>query len=126
MLVTGSFSGPMQLFLNVGRTNDPRFSTSTTLFSDSYNIYPRIYDLNGNGVVDFIRGINWGSFVVLPTAQVSFPVSKGESHYYPARETDAAPIRLGDESKIEYEKFLFYRGIGNPDLPLTVKLVSGA
>lgn len=69
-----------------------------------------------------IRGINWGDFVVLPGAQVSFPTSKGESHYYPARETDAAPLRLGDESKIEYEKFLFYRGIGNFELPLAVKL----
>ncbi|MEP7341252.1 MAG: hypothetical protein ABI977_26215, partial [Acidobacteriota bacterium] len=68
------------------------------------------------------RGINWGSFIVSPGAQVSFPTSKGESHYYPARETDAAPIRLGDESKIEYEKFLFYRGVGNFTLPLTVRL----
>lgn len=68
------------------------------------------------------RGINWEHFTVLPNAQVSFPVSKGESHYYPARETDAAPIRLGDESKIEYEKFLFYRGIGNFELPVAVKL----
>jgi hypothetical protein len=59
------------------------------------------------------RAINWGSFVVQPRAQVSFPVSKGESHYYPARETDAAPVRIGDESKIEYEKFLFYRGTVN-------------
>ncbi len=68
------------------------------------------------------RGINWGSFSVVPGAQVNLPISKGESHYYPARETDAAPIRLGDESKIEYEKFLFYRGIGNFELPLTAKL----
>ncbi len=59
-LVTGSFSGAMQLFLNVGSAADPRFSTSTTLLSDSYNIYPRIYDLNGNGLADFLRGINWG------------------------------------------------------------------
>lgn len=68
------------------------------------------------------RSINWGEFTVLPGAQVSLPVSKGESHYYPARETDAAPIRLSREPKTEYEKFLFYRGIGNFSLPLTVKL----
>lgn len=68
------------------------------------------------------RSINWGSFIVSPGSQAKFPTSKGQSHYYPARETDAAPLRLGDESKIEYEKFLFYRGIGNFDLPLTVKL----
>ncbi len=59
-LVTGSFSGAMQLYLNVGTTADPRFSTGTTLLSDSYNIYPRVFDLNGNGLADLLRGINWG------------------------------------------------------------------
>jgi hypothetical protein len=59
-LVTGSFSGAMQLFLNVGTPADPRFNTSTTLLSDAYNLYPRIFDLNGNGLADFLRGINWG------------------------------------------------------------------
>jgi hypothetical protein len=68
------------------------------------------------------RSINWGEFTVLPGAQATFPVSKGESHYYPARETDAAPIRLSRESKTEHEKFLFYRGIGNFSLPLKVRL----
>ncbi len=62
-LLTGSFSGAMQMYLNVGTTNDARFNTGTTLFSDSYNIYPRLYDLNGNGLVDFLRGINWGSIL---------------------------------------------------------------
>jgi autotransporter-associated beta strand protein len=62
-LVTGSFSGAMQLFLNVGTLAEARFDTGTTLLSDSYNIYPRLYDLNGNGRVDFLRGINWGSIL---------------------------------------------------------------
>jgi hypothetical protein len=62
-LVTGSFSGPMLLYLNVGTVADPRFSTSTTLFSDSYNLFPRLYDLNGNGLTDLLRGINWGSIL---------------------------------------------------------------
>jgi len=59
-LVTGSFSGAMRLYLNVGTAADPRFDTYTTLLSDSYNIFPRLYDLNGNGLLDFLRGINWG------------------------------------------------------------------
>ena len=62
-LVTGAYSGAMKLFLNGGATADPRFNTGTDLTSDSYNLYPRIYDLNGNGLPDFIRGINWGSIV---------------------------------------------------------------
>ncbi len=62
--------------------------------------------------------INWGSFTVTPGATANFPVEKAESHYYPARETDAAPIKLG----AEHEKFLFYRGVGNFDLPIIAKL----
>ena len=64
------------------------------------------------------RGINWTNFMVKPGATPNFPTEKAESHYYPARETDAAPIQLGAEQ----EKFLFYRGIGNFDLPITAKL----
>lgn len=62
--------------------------------------------------------INWSDFNVRPGVQLNFPVENAESHYYPARETDAAPISLGTEN----EKFLFYRGIGNFDLPITAKL----
>ncbi len=63
-------------------------------------------------------GINWANFIVKPGATPNFPVEKAESHYYPARETDAAPLTLGNEQ----EKFLFYRGIGNFDLPIVAKV----
>lgn len=45
------------------------------------------------------RGINWSNFTVKPGAQPNFPVEKAESHYYPARETDAAPLTLGNERR---------------------------
>lgn len=64
-------------------------------------------------------GINWNNFTVMPGLAANFPVEKAESHYYPARETDAAPITLGTE----HEKFLFYRGVGNFELPIIAKLV---
>jgi hypothetical protein len=67
-------------------------------------------------------GISWQDVTILPSARADFPVERGESHYYPARETDAAPLRLSDHQKTEHEKFLFYRGVGNFALPLTVKL----
>jgi len=63
-------------------------------------------------------GINWGGFTLQPGAPANFPVEKKQSHYYPARETDAAPIKLGAEQ----EKFLFYRGVGNFELPLSARL----
>jgi len=62
-LITGTFSGNVQLFLNTGTAADPRFSTGSTVFSDSYQLYPRLFDLNGNGLVDLLRGINWGNVV---------------------------------------------------------------
>src|SRR5262245_10321912 len=94
-------------------------------------------DVRASMKVDFPRGcfsewyplartdrqtINWNGFVAQPGAKENFPVDKSPSHYYPARETDAAPISLGDEQKVEQEKFLFYRGFGNFDLPLSVRL----
>jgi hypothetical protein len=68
------------------------------------------------------QSINWNGFVAQPGAKERFPVDRSLSHYYPARETDAAPLSIGDEQKVEQEKFLFYRGIGNFDLPLSVRL----
>ncbi len=60
-LVTGTFSGAIQLFLNVGTSGDPRFGPGAALLSDSYQLYPRLADLNGNGFTDLLRGINWGN-----------------------------------------------------------------
>jgi len=66
--------------------------------------------------------IDWNGFVAQPGAKEKFPVDRSRSHYYPARETDAAPLSLGDEQKVEQERFLFYRGIGFFDLPLSARL----
>jgi hypothetical protein len=69
-------------------------------------------------------GIDWGRIKVMPGAALTFPVESSESHYYPARETDAAPVQVcsTDGKPVQQEKFLFYRGVGNFDLPLSVKL----
>lgn len=69
-------------------------------------------------------GIDWGRLKVMPGAVVSLPVDYKESHYYPARETDSAPIQVcSDVGKPpQQEKFLFYRGAGTFDLPVSLKL----
>jgi hypothetical protein len=69
-----------------------------------------------------INTIGWNGFIAQPSAKENFPVDRSRSHYYPARETDAAPLSIGDEQKVEQEKFLFYRGVGFFDLPLSVRL----
>lgn len=72
----------------------------------------------------FASGINWGTIKLLPDEKPDFMREVSYSHYYPARETDAVPVQVcnADKTKIEKEKFLFYRGIGNFDLPLSVKI----
>ena len=68
--------------------------------------------------------INWGTVRLLPGEQPVYPREAADSHYYPARETDAVPIQVcnADKTKIEKEKFLFYRGIGNFELPVSARL----
>jgi ribosomal protein L35AE/L33A len=72
----------------------------------------------------FGNGVNWGTIKLLPNEKPNFLRETSYSHYYPARETDAVPVQVcnADKTKIEKEKFLFYRGVGNFDLPLIVKL----
>jgi hypothetical protein len=71
-------------------------------------------------------GIDWGRITVLPGAEESFPIETKPSHYYPARETDAAPLRVCTVKGEQREKFLFYRGVGTFDQPLTVRLDDGS
>ena len=72
--------------------------------------------------VDYGAAIDWGRLTVLPGAVVDLPIESNESHYYPARETDAAPVRVCGEKEQQHEKFLFYRGVGTFDLPLSARL----
>jgi len=71
-----------------------------------------------------VRGgtIDWGTFKVVPDAYVELANDFRENHYYSARETDSAPIQVNNSGLVEYERFLFYRGVGNFDLPLSIKL----
>lgn len=81
------------------------------------------YGQTGN----FHNGITWGTIRLLPNDNSALPREASYSHYYPARDTDATTIQIcnADKSKVEHERFLFYRGIGNFDLPLSVKMERG-
>jgi hypothetical protein len=69
------------------------------------------------------QGVVWGRIKVMPGAQITYPTENNPSHYYAARETDSATIRVGGtRGETQHEKFLFYRGIGNFDPPLVVTL----
>jgi hypothetical protein len=59
--------------------------------------------------------LRWNSLAVEPQSASAFPTEPAPSHYYAARATDAAAVRVGSE----HEKFLFYRGVGGFQPPLT-------
>ncbi|HEX3748213.1 MAG TPA: hypothetical protein VHW09_29995 [Bryobacteraceae bacterium] len=63
--------------------------------------------------------IEWNSVEVAPGDAAALPASAGASHYFAARHTDAAAVRIGKQS----EKFLFYRGVANFAVPLSVRMV---
>lgn len=67
--------------------------------------------------------LDWGRVTVLPaSATAKLPREEADSHYYPARETDASLVRVGEQ----VEKFLFYRGVGTFNLPLRTVLEGNA
>jgi hypothetical protein len=68
------------------------------------------------------RGIEWSNVRIFPDLRTELPHSLKENHYYAARETDGSILEVANDEKNEYEKFLFYRGVGNFSLPVSVSL----
>ncbi len=75
--------------------------------------------------------IHWPDLTVLPAVgrddlTARLPQDSSGSHYFAARETDSAFVQLspvpGTNSSAEFEKFLFYRGVGNFVTPLHVEM----
>jgi hypothetical protein len=62
--------------------------------------------------------IEWPSVRVRPGVDPAYPSDGASSHYYAAREVDAAPLQVG----AEYEKFLFYRGVGDFQPPIAATI----
>src|SRR5688572_6867005 len=75
-------------------------------------------DKNGVKKTSFLE---WNGVEIDPSgSNDQLPVEKGKSHYYAARETDAAILRVkaGEKWPAQSEKFLFYRGVGHFEAPL--------
>jgi hypothetical protein len=90
----------------------------------TYEVFQRGKRLEGNlnGIDTSMRSvtgsIEWRDIKVQPNSSPALPVSSGPSRYYAARETDAAPITVSDQ----HEKFLFYRGVGRFQIPLSARV----
>lgn len=67
------------------------------------------------GSFDFSSSISWPSVVLASPAESAFPTEHAPSHYYLARATDASPVVVNGQ----HEKFLFYRGIGGFQPPVS-------
>jgi hypothetical protein len=71
--------------------------------------------------------IDWGQFAVFPQGYLSaerlrIPEVKDGNHYAAARETDSDVVWFSDRASGNFqEKFLFYRGAGNFQMPLTME-----
>ena len=68
------------------------------------------------------EGIGWNAVEVLPGALGVFPDEATPNHYYAARETDAASLRVEADGGPQEERFLFYRGAGNLELSVRAAL----
>jgi hypothetical protein len=73
----------------------------------------------------------WAHVEVLPAGDhrdfaAQLPLDSSGSHYFAARDTDAAYLRITSAAATnpapELEKFIFYRGVGNFQTPLTVTM----
>jgi len=65
--------------------------------------------------------IRWDDLHISPTDRPKLRGEGAVGRYFAARETDAAAVRTSDPEKAENEKFLFYRGVGDFQMPFVVK-----
>ncbi|HEY2431741.1 MAG TPA: hypothetical protein VGI12_03635 [Vicinamibacterales bacterium] len=77
--------------------------------------YPHATVTTGATGVTTNGTIAWPSVQVAPGTAGAYPRESGASHYYAARATDASPLLVAAQP----EKFLFYRGVGQFQPPLT-------
>jgi hypothetical protein len=78
--------------------------------------------VNGSSLrhAGFAGGISWTDVKVSPGARAEFPLDSTESHYYLARQTDASPLQSGPDK----ERFLFYRGVGGFEPPISATVAA--
>lgn len=76
--------------------------------------------LNGfdTSLRNLMSAISWTDIKVQPLATPNLVTDDRPSRYYAARSTDADPISVGEE----HEKFLFYRGVGRMQVPLSARI----
>jgi hypothetical protein len=65
--------------------------------------------------------IRWDDLKVLAHDRPALVDERGTGRYFAARETDSAFVRTAGPEKRQAEKFLFYRGVGDFQMPFVVR-----
>jgi hypothetical protein len=68
--------------------------------------------------------IRWDSVQIEPHSAASFATETQASHYYAARETSSTPLRVSSPSGEQAERFLFYRGVSDVDVPISATVTA--
>jgi hypothetical protein len=66
--------------------------------------------------------LQWSQVRIRPETASPLRHQARDSHYYRARQTDAALVAVGSGAALQHERFLFYRGVGTCRLPASVRL----
>ncbi|MGA8028560.1 MAG: hypothetical protein WB992_15560, partial [Bryobacteraceae bacterium] len=94
----------------------------TEWYPQATQVKPNLQAKHGWVSGKFGRGqIDWDSVQVSPGVNPVFPATEGPSRYFKARNTDSAPLQIGQEQ----EKFIFYRGMGDFSVPLQPTFLNG-
>lgn len=94
--------------------------------------YPHADRVQPTGVLTHTRlrelpsdgSIGWNHVSVSPNLTGEFPGDGQSNRYYAARETGSSPVRVQTGAGEQREKFLFYRGVSDSQLPISAKLTS--
>ena len=92
--------------------------------------YPRASSIGPTGTLNdrtlyeqsTAGSIAWDSVRIMPNLAAEFPHDNRNSHYYAARGTSSAPLRVMTLGRNQEEKFLFYRGVSVVPLPISATL----
>jgi hypothetical protein len=83
--------------------------------------YPKAGGLPKDTTYGLDGKIDWGPVQITPATTPEFINDGSDSHYYPARNTDSAALRIDDEQ----EKLLFYRGVADQGVSLEAQVIDG-
>jgi hypothetical protein len=115
--VKGSTAGTVRMETPVLYFYSPQAAVASVHVSFSLGLVTEWYPhaTVPNPISNENGSVEWPIVAIQPGAREVFPTGSASSHYYAARETDADPVRVGAKP----EKFLFYRGVGQFQPPMT-------